>query len=145
MADAWGGSWGSSWGLSWTRSVSAVTPITTAGGYRPAATQYRAKTISRELREQEREAKRQARIAAKELQERVRAELRKEAWFNNPELAREAMTFVKAEIAEQYVPRFITDGAGIELTAAAFATLMREAIAFAIEREDEDFLLLANN
>ena len=55
------------------------------------------------------------------------------------------MTFVRAEIAEQYVPRFITDGAGNELTAEAFANLMREAIAFAIEREEDDFLLLASN
>lgn len=61
MADAWGGSFGVAWGEAWGAGVSAVVPVTTAGGRRSSATQYRAKTLSRELREKERDAKRRAR------------------------------------------------------------------------------------
>ena len=64
MADAWGGSFGVAWGDAWGSGVAPPTPdapVTTAGGRRSSATQYRAKTLSRELREKERDAKRQAR------------------------------------------------------------------------------------
>jgi hypothetical protein len=63
VADAWGGSFGVAWGDAWGAGVTPPTPdapVTTAGGRRSSGTQYRAKTLSRELREKEREDKRRA-------------------------------------------------------------------------------------
>jgi phosphotransferase system HPr-like phosphotransfer protein len=73
---SWGTSWGNSWGNSWGGGSTPPTPDvpTSAGGRRSSATQYRAKTISRELREKEREAKRQARELHRLAMVQLRAE-----------------------------------------------------------------------
>lgn len=97
------------------------TPVTTAG--RSYGTQYRAKTISRELREKERAERRAQRIAEHEA--------RNAAFALPPEIT--ALLDITPWATEPPKP----------LDPAVSETLL--AFARVAEAEDEDFLLLANN
>jgi hypothetical protein len=117
----------------------AVPAITTAGPHRGFGTQYRAKTISRERREEERAAKR----AAKKVRTRVVAALRKQDWFDDPELAKAAVNYVDEAVSTTFMPQFIEDGVGDIIMDAAIRFLIREAFRIAAEQDDDDLLLLA--
>jgi hypothetical protein len=111
-----------------------VPPVTTAG--RSYGSQYRAKTISRELREKERAARK----AGRKLRTRVVAAMQDEPWFQRNQVV--ALDYVTKEIQTEFVPQFIEDGTGQRLMDAAIAYLIREARARA-EWDDDDFLLLS--
>lgn len=124
-------------------SAAVETPVTTAGPARSFGTQYRHMTVSRELREKERKARK----AARKLRERVTAEIKTQDWYADPEAATAATDFLKTEIAETYEPQFLDAGERERsITDAMIRHLMHRAylraIMAAIE-DDEDLLLLA--
>lgn len=118
-------------------TTGGITPVTTAGPHRSGGTGYRAKTISRELRDKERAARK----AARKVRTRVVAALQDEPWFAGNEKA--ALAYLKTGIESEIVPQFIEDGYGRALMDAAIVYLIRQA-ALQFE-QDEDFLLLASN
>lgn len=122
MASAWGAAWGSSWGSSWGAGAVVETPAVTTAG-RSYGTQYREITISRELREKERAARREKRKAEQEAREIALA--------LPPEIS--ALIDVTAWLPQPPMP----------IDPAVIATL--DAFARVGEAEDDDFLLLANN
>lgn len=147
MADAWGGSFGVAWGNSWgSGTAPPVTPDTptSAGGRRSSGTQYRAKTLGRELREKERDAKRQAR----ELHRLAMVRLREEGVTSEIGV-KKTRTLLDLAIEEQQPTIEVTATSGPELQPAVNA-IVAWIVARALERQniesdeaDIELLLLA--